>query len=189
MPGMKRVLLVMCFCSFRLLAADTLYKHPFYPPLIFDGDEYNFYKYTPKYVPENLLHCFKILATVGEENLERFSKRSQEEVIERGIFDRGYRLRKEFCLEGYSPFTRFFHKRGIYYPYAMQTYILLSFHQYLNGVSISWSANKSEALKNLRRENRFFQKQARQLVRSLKEEPIVVEEEPIVTDEDWFFQW
>ena len=127
--------LVMCHYA---KSADTLYTHPIYPPIVYEGDEYNFFKYTPKYIPKNLLHSFKILGTLGEYPLARFKKRPIDEVVDRGIFENGYRMRKEFCLEGFSPFVQFFHKRGIYSPYAMQTFILLSFHQYLNQEKISW---------------------------------------------------
>lgn len=171
------------------LASDTLFTHPHYPPLIYTGSEYNFYKYTPRYVPNDMLHCFKILGTCDDETLERFKLRSREEVIERGIFDRGYRLRKEFCLEGYSSFTHYFHKHGIYYPYAMQTYILLCFHQYLNQQRISWSENKRDALHERHTENRAWRKRAKQLFKPVKEDPVVLESEPEETFEDQFFNW
>lgn len=187
---MNRILFIfLLLTTCTAVAMDTLFTHPLYPPLVYEGDEYNFYKYTPKYVPEDMLHCFKILGTSGAGNLERFSARSRDEVMERGIFDRGYRLRKEFCLEGFSTFTHYFHRHGIYYPYAMQTFILLSFHQYLNGDRITWHQNKSAALKNRHGENDAWKKRTRQLFKPVKEDPVILESEPVITPEDAFFQW
>jgi hypothetical protein len=171
-------------------AGDTMLTHPWYPPIVYENGEYNFYKYTPKYIPDNLLHCFKILGTVGESNLIRFSKRTRDEVIERGIFDRGYRIRKEFCLESYSPFTQYFHAHGIYAPHAMQTYILLSFHQYLRGEWIDWNQNKRDALKDLKAENKSWRKRAKHLFKSYEyNRSLEPETNPEVSEDDWFYAW
>lgn len=186
---MKAPVLFLLLAALPLRGADTLFTHPYYPPIVYNGDEYNFYRYTPKYVPDNLLHCFKILGTSGQSALSVFATRSREEVLERGIFDRGYRIRKEFCLEGYSPFTHYFHKQGIYYPYAMQSYILLAFHQYLNGERITWQRNRNLALRNRQQENQAWRKRARNLFKPVNEDPEVLPAEPIQTPEDAFFQW
>ena len=187
---MKRWICVLFFPSVVGYGADTLFTNPHYPPLVYEGGEYHFYKYTPKYVPENLLHCFKLLGTADQKILDRFKKRTTEEVIERGMFDRGYRLRKEFCLEGFSSFTLYFHKQGIYYPYAMQTYILLAFHQYLNGERIHWYTNKQLSLEERQQENKAWKKRTRQLFQEPKEDAVIIESEPPVTTfEDMFFQW
>ncbi|MCB9223372.1 MAG: DUF6794 domain-containing protein [Crocinitomicaceae bacterium] len=170
---MRITFFILMINSVRLFAADTLCKHPFYPPIVYEGDDYRFYKYTAKYVPENLLHCFKILATCGDEQLSVFSKRSEQEVIVQGMFSKGFRLRKEFCLDGYSPFVNFFHNRGIYYPYAMKTYILLSFHQYLNGKKIRWQHNKNLALEDRKELNKAWKERLKYVF-----DPIILEEEP-----------
>ena len=149
-------------------ATDTLFTHPVYPPIVYHGDEYNFYKYTPKYIPEDMLHCFKILGTTDETALQRFVKRSTDEVIERGLFEDAYRIRKEFCLEGFSPFTRFFHRRGIYSPYAMQTYILLCWHQYLKQECIDWHRNKRLSLEDIRHDNRNWKSRCRKVLNPAK---------------------
>jgi hypothetical protein len=171
------------------LALDTLYTNPYHPPLVYQNGEYDFYKYTPKYVPDNLLHCFKILGTCDSRALERFISRDEEEVVERGIFDRGYRMRKEFCLEGYSSFTGYFHKIGIFYPHAMESYILLSFHQYLNKEKISWRKNKKRALEFAQKENRLWKKRMRSIHKPVKTIPVYSTEEVELTEEDLFFQW
>lgn len=187
---MRILVLLYLNLSVMTYAGDTLLTHPWYPPIVYEKGEYDFYKYTPKYIPDNLLHCFKILGTVGDANLIRFSKRSTEEVVERGIFDRGYRIRKEFCLESYSQFTQYFHALGIYSPFAMQTYILVSFHQYLRGERIDWRRNKKTALKDLRAENRSWRKRAKHLLktyeynRSLEKDP-----NPEISEDDWFYAW
>jgi len=186
---MSRILFMLLLIPLPTQAADTLFTHPLYPPLVYQGDEYNFYKYTPRYVPENLLHCFKILGTHDKKMLDRFVKRSEAEVVERGIFDRGYRLRKEFCLEGYAPFIHYFHRQGIYFPHAMQTYILLGFHQYLLGERIHWHHNKTISLTGFHRENNAWKKRAKYLFKSQKKDIEVIESGTEETDEDVFFQW
>lgn len=171
-------------------AADTLYKHPIYPPIVYEGDEYNFFKYTPKYIPENLLHSFKILGTLGESALSRFKKRPIDEVVDRGIFENGYRMRKEFCLEGFSPFVHFFHKRGIYSPYAMQTFILLSFHQYLNEEKINWHENKRLALEDIHGDNRNWKSRSRKIMKPIKPEKCEKpKDEDKMTEEEKFFNY
>jgi hypothetical protein len=184
------VFLLLFNTAMNGFAGDTMLTHPWYPPIVYENGEYNFYKYTPKYIPDNLLHCFKILGTVGEANLIRFSKRTRDEVIERGIFDRGYRIRKEFCLESYSPFTQYFHAHGIYSPHAMQTYILLSFHQYLRGEWIDWNQNKRDALKDLKAENKSWRKRAKHLFKSYEyNRSLEPETNPEVSEDDWFYAW
>lgn len=165
---MRILLLIVGLYAGKLLAADTLCKHPFYPPIVYEGDDYRFYKYTAKYIPENMMHCFKILATCGDEQLAIFAKRSEKDVIEHGMFQKGYRIRKQFCLEGYSSFVQFFHGRGIYYPYAMETYILLSFHQYLNKVSVKTRYNKVLALENKRELNKAWKKRLKLVFKPLE---------------------
>lgn len=180
----------MVLWSSVLNAGDTLFTHPKYVPLVYENGEYNFYKYTPKYIPDDLFHAFKILGTIDTTILDQFSERSIEEVIERGIFDRGYRIRKEFCLESYSAFTQYFHSFGIFSPFVMQTYILLSFHQYLRGESIGWYHNKKLALEDMRLENREWKKRARQLFNSYEYnrtlEPAPAEE---LSEDDWIYAW
>lgn len=144
----KNIPLLILFLGFMngSFGADTLFTNPNYPPIVYHGDEYNFYKYTPKYAPRNLYHAFKILGTVDSIRLDNFRRKTTFEVIESGIYYSTARMRKEFCLEGYTDFVAYFHDLGIYYPYAMETYILLGFHQYLNQVEIRWKENKSWAL-------------------------------------------
>jgi len=171
-------------------ASDTLYTHPVYPPIVYYGDEYNFFKYTPKYIPENLLHCFKILGTSGETTINRFRKRSVEDVVDRGLFENGYRLRKEFCLEGFSPFVHFFHQREIYSPYAMQTFILLSFHQYLNQEKIKWHQNKRIALEDIHSDNHNWKTRSRKIMKPIKPEKCEKpKKEKEMTDEELFFNY
>lgn len=149
-------------------ASDTLYTHSVYPALVYNQSEFNFYKYTAKYIPKSLFHAFKILGTNEKVVLERFKSRSHDQVIEYGIHYASSRLRKEFCLEGYSNFVFYFHKIGIYYPRAMETFILLSFHDYLNNEKINWNENKKLALKFDRKTNRFWRKRKRKLFRGTK---------------------
>jgi hypothetical protein len=170
---MKLFLLIVGLSLGKLFAADTLCTHPVYPPLVYEGDDYRFYKYTARYIPENIWHSFKILATCGDEKLIDFANRSEEEVIEHGMFRKGYRMRKEFCLEGYSSFAYAFHRNGIYYPYAMKTFILLSFHQYLNKHKIKWRYNKVLALEGRRDLNKAWKKRLKHAF-----EPVILEEEP-----------
>ncbi|UKN02792.1 hypothetical protein K6119_04585 [Paracrocinitomix mangrovi] len=167
---MKRAFFILMLLSFSAKAGDTLVKHPHYPPLIYEGDDYRFYKYTVRYIPENMLHCFKILATCGDETLCRFMKKSEEKVVEEGMYKKGFRLRKEFCLEGYSSFTSVFHKRGIYYPHAMKTYILLSFHQYLNKERIRWHDNKRMSLAGKKEVNKAWKKRMKRILNPPKAE-------------------
>lgn len=155
---MKLFLFITCFAAINCFGLDTLCTHPLYPPIVYKKGEYHFYKYTGKYIPENMLHSFKILATCGDETLISFMKKSEEEVLKDGMFKRGYRIRKEFGLEGYSSFTGYFHKQGIFYPYAMKTYILLCFHQYLKKEKIRWHANKQVSLKNNREINKSWKR-------------------------------
>lgn len=167
------VFFTLLIMSFNLFGMDTLCTHPNYPPITYKTGEYNYYKYTAKYIPESLMHAFKILATCGDEVLIRFIEKSEDEVVEEGMFQKGFRMRKEFCLEGYSYFTQFFHDRHIYYPYSMKTYILLSFHQYLKGEKIKWSSNKKIALNERKDLNRAWKKRMKTVFK-----PIVLEEEP-----------
>lgn len=162
------LLLVLSLKISVSFSGDTLYTHPLYPPIVFDGDEYNFYKYSPKYVPKNLLQSFKILCTHGPKVVDRFKNRSEEEAFERGLFEQGYRTRKEFCLEGFSPFTIYFHDMGIYYPLAMESFILLSFHQYLNHQEIAWKENKRLALQDESNANQHWKKRKRKVSKKLK---------------------
>lgn len=155
---MKLLTSIVCLVSFATFGLDTLCTHPIYPPITYEPNEYNYYKYTPRYIPESMLHCFKILGTSGDDVLVRFMQRSEEEVVERGMFEAAYRIRKEFCLESFSSFSNFFVRRGIYYPYAMKTYILLCFHQYLNKEKIKWHSNKRTALKDLDKENKAWKR-------------------------------
>jgi hypothetical protein len=188
--GMRMTTIFFALALVSARAADTLFTHPVYPPIVYEGDEYNFYKCTPKYVPENMLHCFKILGTTSGPVLDRFKNRSTEDVVERGLFEDAYRLRKEFCLEGYSGFVAFFHRRGIYSPWAMQTYILLSFHQYLRQEPIRWHHNKKLAIEDIRRDNKNWKSRARKINDPLKErscpEP---DPEDGISEEDAFFRY
>jgi hypothetical protein len=145
------------------LSLDTLYTNPNYPPIVYSKAEYKFYKYTAKYIPENLFHAFKILGSNDSHIIERFKRRPIEAVIHKGIYYPSSRLRKEFCLEGYSDFVIGFHKMGIYYPKAMETFILLSFHQYLNQEKIEWTHNKSLSLDGQKKSNRVWKKRKRKL--------------------------
>ena len=161
---MKLLTLIVLLNVTSCFALDTLWTHPFYPPLTYKSHEYNFYKYTPKYIPESMLHCFKILGTAGDLVLCEFKNRTELEVVEKGMYEKEYRIRKEFCLEGYSSFSSFFISRGIFIPKAMKTYILLSFHQYLNQERILWHKNKRTALKDLKKVNRKWKKRFKKII-------------------------
>jgi len=170
---MRTLTLILIFISANTFALDTLLTHPDYPPLTYKKGEYNYYKYMAKYIPESMMHSFKILATCGDEQLIRFSEKTECEVVKDGMYQQGFRIRKEFCLEGYSYFTTFFHGRGIYYPYAMKTYILLCFHQYLNKEKIKWRYNKRIALYERKEINKAWKKRMNHVFK-----PIFLEEEP-----------
>ncbi len=152
--------------SQKVISSDTLYSNPNYPPLVYTNSEITFYKYTPRFVPVNLFHAFKILGTTDAKIVERFKERSIESVLHNGIHFSSSRLRKEFCLEGYSDFSDYFHQIGIYYPYAMETYILLGFHQYLNQEKIAWKHNKVLALQKNKKMNRLWKRRKRKLFKS-----------------------
>jgi hypothetical protein len=170
---MRTILFILYFSTGSSFALDTLCTHPDYPPITYEGDEYRFYKYTAKYIPESMMHAFKILATCGDERLSSFVDRSEEQVVKHGLFRSGYRLRKEFGLDGYSSFASFFHRRGIYYPYAMKTYILLSFHQYLKKEKIRWHHNKKVALTDRKELNKAWKSRLKHVFK-----PIILEKEP-----------
>lgn len=177
-----------------IFAGDTLFTHPKYPPLVYENGEYDFYRYNVKYIPQNMLHCFKILGTIPLKQLAVFTNRTETEVVERGIYDRGYRIRKEFCLTSYSPFSQFFFERNIYAPYSMETYILLAFHQYLTQKEITWSKNKKLALDNLNDVNRSYKKRAKYYYKSYKlkreeDEKSSTDFNPEVTEFDWIYTW
>lgn len=76
-------------------------------------------------------------------------------------------------------------------PYAMQSYILLAFHQYLRGEEIDWKKNKKSALNDLKEENRSWKKRARYLFRCYESNRSAVEEEtdPEISEEDWIYRW
>lgn len=152
---------------------DTLFVHPKYPPLVYRYGEYRYFKYTAKYFPKSVLQSFKILATCGNNQLLLFRNRTEEEVIELGMFDSYCRMRKEFGLDGYSSFVMFFHDRGIYYPYSMKTYLLLSFHQCLNGNRIRWRKNKRVALTDRKALNKAWKKRLDHVFL-----PVILTEEP-----------
>ncbi len=110
-------------------------------------------------------------------------------MIIKGIYTKDSRIRKEFGLEGYSKFSRCFHAVGIYDPYVMESYILLGFHQYLNGKKIKWSQNKRKALKFHQKNNREWKRQQKKLFhrgkinlkaskKNSKKEETVAEAEP-----------
>lgn len=163
---MGKIILILSFILVPVFdgwSLDTLYTNPNYPPIVYSKSEYKFYKYTAKYIPKNMFHAFKILGSNDSHVIERFKRRSAVGVINRGIFYPSARLRKEFCLEGYSDFVLHFHSKGIYYPYAMETYILLAFHQYLNQEKIAWINNKKLALEGERKSNRQWRKRKRKL--------------------------
>ncbi len=161
----KRLVLFLCIClmTAHVKADDTLYSHPLYPPLIYSNADLQFYTYTPKYVPRNLYEAFKILGANDPSVIDRFKKRSAQGVLDYGLYFPSARMRKEFCLEGYSNFVRYFHAKGIYYPRAMESYILLSFHQYLNQVKIDWHGNKAVALDGEAKWNRVWRKRTRKI--------------------------
>lgn len=170
---MKTLTIILLLMSSAAFGLDTLCTHPNYPPITYKKGEYHYYKYTAKYIPESMLHAFKILATCGDVTLARFTEKSENEVLKDGMFQRGFRMRKEFCLDGYSSFAFFFHRRGIYYPYAMKTYILMCFHQYLNKEKIRWHYNKRLALQDRKAENKAWKKRLDHVFK-----PIFLEEEP-----------
>ena len=122
------------------------------------------------YSKRHLVLTPKILCSHGVDIVDRFKNRPFDEVIERGMFEQGYRTRKEFCLEGFSPFTIYFHDKGIYYPLAMESFILLSFHQYLNQLEINWKENKKLSLLNEDEANRHWKKRKHKVVRNLKKQ-------------------
>lgn len=164
--GMEKLFIALILAIMPIthgLSLDTLYTNPNYPPIVYSNAEYKFYKYTAKYIPDNLFHSFKILGSNELHVIERFKERSVDEVLNKGIFYPSSRLRKEFCLEGFSDFVGEFHKMGIYYPRAMESFILLSFHQYLNQNKIEWSRNKSLALADNKKTNRAWRKRKRKL--------------------------
>lgn len=172
-------------------AGDTLFVHQKYPPLVYENGEYLFYKYNAKYIPSNLLQCFKILGTFQLSTLERFQNRNEEEVIERGIFDRGYRIRKEFCLTSYSNFSQHFHSYNIYAPHCMETFILLAFHQYLNNETIQWQHNRKLSLNDLREENKSWKKRAKHFYKLFKEKREADKSDfnPEAQEDDWIYNW
>lgn len=188
---MRDCLVICVFHSFFIMAGDTLFVHPQYPPIVYQNGEYNFYKYNPKYIPENMLHCYKILGTLGNEVLQRFKERSKEEVLERGIFDRGYRIRKEFCLQSYSAFSQSFHQRGMYSPFVMESFILLTFHDYLNGKKIDWRLNKKLALEERKDDNKRWKKYTNKMYRAYRDNRVEEKTVPedMVNEEDWFFNY
>ena len=157
------LILIVLIPTLSGFSFDTLYTNPNYPPLVYSKVEFKFYKYTPKYVPTNLYHAFKILGANSPLIIERFRSRSVSSVVSRGLHYPSARLRKEFCLEGYSEFVLYFHNKGIYYPRAMETYILLGFHQYLNQDKIEWVQNKFIALDGEKKTNRAWRKRKRKL--------------------------
>lgn len=160
----KTLFLLLLFIGVRVgLSADTLFTNPNYPPLVYSSTEYDFYKYTPRFVPSSLFQAFKILGTSDKEALTQFAEKSEDAVIQSGIYFSSSRLRREFCLEGYSEFVLYFHERGIYYPYAMESYILLCFHQYIRQERIDWMRNKSMALNDYRKPNRKWKKRSQKL--------------------------
>jgi hypothetical protein len=165
-------LILLCF-SANSFGLDTLMTHPDYPPLTYKKGEYYFHKYTAKYIPESMIHSFKILATCGDEKLARFTEKTEVEVVKDGMYKAGFRIRKDFGLDGYSYFALFFHKRKIYYPYAMRTYILLCFHQYLNKEKIKWHYNKRLALYGRKEINKAWKLRLDHVF-----EPIFLDEEP-----------
>lgn len=171
---------------------DTLFVHPIYPPLVYAIGEYHYFKYTARHFPENLLQSFKILATCGNEHLTAFRERTEEQVIEHGMFASYCRMRKEFGLDGYCRFALFFHHRGIYYPYAMKTFILMSFHQYLNEERIQWQRNKRLSLKGRKQMNKVWKKRLKNMLKPavLKDEPAEIVD-PVFLDpiEEQFYSY
>jgi len=163
MPKHSLILFILLLFVKNANAQDTLYTNPYYPPLIYTNADLNFYTYTPKYVPRNLYEAFKILGANEPQVIDKFKKRSVQAVIDYGLFFPSARTRKEFCLEGYSNFVRYFHDRGIFYPRAMESYILLCFHNYLNEVKIEWHFNHKMALEGERKWNRVWRKRTRKL--------------------------
>jgi hypothetical protein len=157
------VFIFMLICVNYSRGNDTLYTNPNYPPIVYRIGEYKFFKYTAKYVPVNLLQAFKILGTHSASVLLDFKDKSSDEVLVEGIYSPNARLHKEFGLAGYTQFSIFFHQRGIYDPYLMESYILLAFHQYLNQDAITWKANKKLILKRNRKQNRKWKKRKRKL--------------------------
>jgi Domain of unknown function (DUF6794) len=170
---MKTLLSILILMGSHSFALDTLCTHPNYPPIAYKKGEYNFYKYTAKYIPQSMMQSFKILATCGDQRLSDFMKRTELEVRTEGMWSSGYRMRKEFGLDGYSSFVGFFHQRGIYYPYAMKTYLLLSFHQYLNKKKIRWYYNKRLALYERKDINKAWKNRLKHVF-----EPIILDAEP-----------
>lgn len=170
---MKPLCFIICLLSFAGRSMDTVFVHPKYPPLVYEGREYTFYKYTAKYVPQDLFQAFKILGTFDQKILQNFTKRTEEQVVKHGMHQKGFRIRKEFCLDGYSSFTTYFHQKGIYYPYAMKTYVLLCFHQYLNCEKIRWHQNKRTALLGKKELNKAWKKRLKHVFN-----PIILDEEP-----------
>jgi hypothetical protein len=171
--SMKTITFIVLLISLNASGLDTLCTHPDYPPITYKKGEYYFYKYTAKYIPESMMHSFKILATCGDEKLAQFVAKTESEVVKDGMHQSGFRMRKEFGLDGYSSFVFFFHKRGIYYPYAMKTYILLCFHQYLSKDKIRWHYNKRLALDQRKEVNKAWKKRLDHVFK-----PIFLEEEP-----------
>ena len=161
-------LLLVLTVSFNARSADTLFTNPHYPPITYQKGEYNYYKYTAKYIPSDLLQAFKILGTHSVKQLNSFIDKTEEEVLIDGIYSPNSRIQKEFGLAGYSQFSSYFHDKGIYDPYLMESYLILAFHQYLNQKNISWAKNKRTVLAEHKKMNRKWKKRTRKLFKKGK---------------------
>lgn len=147
-------LLFQIFICSLVFGNDTLFTHPIYPPIVLSEADYYFYKYTPHYIPDNLLHCFSILATTNPENIERFKKKSKLKAKEEGFYGKDARIRKDFGLHTNSKFSTIFYRWHIYNAECMVSYILLCFHDYLSADKIKWHENKKLALENMKKWNK-----------------------------------
>ena len=193
--GLLSILMTLVFSS--SFGSDTLFSHPTYPDLVYEKGEALFYNYTPRYIPKSLYHAFKILACEDSAVIQRFKERSVVDVVNKGLYYTVSRTRKQFCLDSYSEFSLSFHKYGIYYPYAMETFVLLGLHQYLNQELIDWSKNKRIALMNFKKENRVWKKRKRELFNQGK--PVLKEskkkrkkstyKEAMKNSDGWFWEY
>ncbi|WP_027419916.1 hypothetical protein [Crocinitomix catalasitica] len=75
MVKLKLLVLLFFLIDFHSVKAnDTLFIHPNYPAIVLNKAAYNYYVYTPKYIPSSLFHAFEILATCTPRNLASFKR-------------------------------------------------------------------------------------------------------------------
>lgn len=153
------------------------------------------YKYV-HVIPSNLNQCLVSLSCLTPSTLDDFSSRSLEKALEKGLFNKNNRLRMNWKLELESaPLTQYFYRHQVYHHNTMETIILWTLYDDLNGhkINLKKIIRKSkkrhknlekETKKKLKKAYKKGFKQSKELPKNQQERKL-----PPKNFEEWIFTY